>query len=110
MKWTGCMVVAIVTTLAEGSTPALAGPCTKDIARLEAEVRAAEANPNAGPSAPQSLAADLEHQPTPESVAAAKKQAEAAFEAVLARAKDLDSRGDPTCREVLAEARLIYFQ
>lgn len=100
-------MVSIITTLVLGTMPAHAGPCTADIARFEQAVRA---NPDAGPSAPQSLAADLEHQPTPESVARAKKQAQAGLEALLTRAKALDSQDDPACHDALAEARLVYFQ
>lgn len=100
----------IAATFVVGLAPAQAGPCTQDIARFEQAVRASRSNPQAGPSAPQSLAADLEHQPTPQSVARAKRLAEAGFDAVLARAKDLDSRGDPACDDALTEARLIYFQ
>lgn len=103
-------LASIVATLTIGSTAVHAGPCTAEIARLEREVRAAQANPEAGPAAPQSLAADLEHQPTPETVAAAKKRAQAGFETVLARAKELDSRGDPACFDAVTDARLIYFQ
>jgi len=101
---------SIVTMLAGGTTSAHAGPCGADIAGLEAEVRAARTSPDAGPSGPQSVGAQMEHQPTPESVARAKKQALAGFDAVLARAKTLDSQNDPACAGVLAEARLIYFQ
>lgn len=103
-------IPSIVATLAFGSTSAHAGPCAADIARLEQEIQASGASPDAGPSAPQSLAADLEHQPTPDSVAAARKLAEAEFATVLARAKSVDSGNDPACFGALAEARLIYFQ
>ncbi len=109
MMRTAC-VVSIVMMLAVGTTSAQAGPCTADIAGFEAEVRAARASPNAGPSGPQSIGAQMEHQPTPESVARAKKQALTRFDAVLARAKTLDSQNDPACNDALAEARLIYFQ
>ncbi len=103
-------MVSIVAMLAVGTTSVQAGPCSADIARFEQEVQASRADPDAGPSAPQSLAADRERQPTPQSVAAAKQQAQARFDAVFARAKTLDARNDPACVEALAEARLIYFQ
>jgi hypothetical protein len=44
-------------------------------------------NPEAGPTAPQSIAAQLEHQPTPGSVKRAEERAEAAFEVALTGAK-----------------------
>lgn len=102
--------VWIVATLVIGAANAHAGPCTADIAQFEQAIRAAQGTPDAGPSAPQSLFADREYQPTPESVARAKKRAQAGFDAVLARAKALDSQNDPACSNVLAEARLIYFE
>jgi creatinine amidohydrolase/Fe(II)-dependent formamide hydrolase-like protein len=101
---------SIVTVLVIGATPAHAGPCTTDIARFEAEVLAARTGPDAGPSGPQSVGAQMEHQPTPKSVARARQQALARFDSVLARAKTLDSQNDPACKDALAEARLIYFQ
>jgi hypothetical protein len=87
-----------------------AGPCSKDIATFEAEVRAAQSAPGAGPGGVQSLAADEEHQPTPESMERAEAKAQRGFQAVLARAKKLDAEGKKTCAEALTDARLIYFQ
>jgi hypothetical protein len=103
-------MLSVAATLVMGSTPAHAGPCAADIARFEQEVQASRASPDAGPGAPQSIGAQMEHQPTPASVAAAKALAEAEFAAVLARAKALDAQDDKACFEALAEARLIYFQ
>lgn len=105
----GC-IVSFVAALVVGTTSAHAGPCTADIARFEAEVQAARKSPDPGPSAPQSIGAQMEHQPTVESVARAKAQALAGFDAVLARAKALDAEDDPACAAALTEARLIYFQ
>lgn len=87
-----------------------AGPCSKDIAKFEAQVRAAQSLPDAGPGGVQSLAADEEHQPTPESMKRAEAKAQRGFEAVLARAKKLDAQGNKDCAGALTDARLIYFQ
>jgi hypothetical protein len=103
-------ILSLVAMLVVGTASAHAGPCTADIARFEQEVQASKSSPDAGPGAPQSFAADLEHQPTPASVAAAKALAEAEFAAVLARAKTLDAQNDKACLEALAKARLVYFQ
>jgi hypothetical protein len=100
-------MIPIVATFA---SPTQAGPCTEGIARLEAEVRAVQNLPDDGPSAPQSVGAQMEHQPTPESVTRAKRQARAGFVSILARAKKLDTQNDPACADVLAEARLVYFE
>jgi hypothetical protein len=90
---------------------AQAGPCTQEIAQFEAAVRASKSTPGAGPGAPQSIGAQLEHQPTPQSVKEAEARAQTGFEAVLARAKALDAEGNrDACMKALSDAKLIYFQ
>ncbi|SFK30174.1 hypothetical protein [Methylocapsa palsarum] len=104
-------LAALMFCLALGAaSSAGAGPCGKAIATFEAQVRAAQTTPGAGPGGVQSLAADEEHQPTPESLKRAEAKAQRGFEAVLARAKKLDAEGKKTCAEALTDARLIYFQ
>ncbi len=62
--------------LALAAADAWAGPCTSDIAQFEAAIRASQGNPSAGLTAPQSVGADLSHQPTPASVKQAQEPAE----------------------------------
>lgn len=89
-------------------SPALAGPCTDDIAAFE---QAMEVDPGAGPSGTQSLGAQLHHQPTPASVSSAERQARTGFKDALARAKRFDALGDrDKCSAALEEAKLIYFE
>jgi hypothetical protein len=57
--------------LALSISTSYAGPCTPEIGRMRAGIGAWLA---AGPSAPQSVAAMLHHQPTPGSVAAAEER------------------------------------
>jgi hypothetical protein len=84
-------------------------PGTAAIAKFEKAVRQSANIPEAGPTAPQSIAAQIEYQPTPGSVRRAEKRAEAAFEAVLTRAKRLDARGDRAgCSRALADAKLRF--
>lgn len=86
-----------------------AGPCTAEIEQFEKAMR--EAGPGAGPSAPQSIGAQLSHQPTAESVKQAELRARSGFEAVLARAKKFDAEGKRAeCTEALTDAKLIYFE
>ena len=73
-------------------TAAQAGPCSKKIAQFEQAVRQSAGDPNAGPMTPQSIGAQLGHQPTPGSVKRAQERAQATFAATLARAKRLDAR------------------
>jgi hypothetical protein len=89
-------------------TPALAGPCSNDIAKFEDAVRQSAGNPNAGPHAPQSIAAQIDRQPTPASIKRAEARAQALFDAALARARRLDARGDQRCVQALARAKEMY--
>jgi hypothetical protein len=94
--------------LSLGMPSADAGPCTIAIAQFEQAVRASANNPNAGPFAPQSIGAQLGHQPTPRSIERAQQRAQAAFQAALARSKRLDARGNAACTRALADAEQMY--
>jgi hypothetical protein len=88
---------------------AWAGPCTSDIAQFEQAVARSAGNPDAGPRARQSIGAQLDRQPTPESIKEATAAAQAAFEEALARAKRLDAQNDQTgCSKALADAKGMY--
>jgi hypothetical protein len=98
-----CAVLCLYTTIAQ------AGPCSKDIAQFEAEIRQSAGNPSAGLTAPQSVGSQLEHQPTPQSVQRAQLHLRANFSAAMARAKRLDSKGDGTgCNRALSDAKRMY--
>lgn len=83
---------------------AVAGPCSKEIAQLEAAMNALAAE---GGTARQSRDATLHRQPTPGSVAQGKEQAaadERYDRALLNRARTLDEQGDAAgCKEILAK-------
>ena len=98
-----------VAAFALGAASAHAGPCTEEIAKFEDTVsRRAAANPGAGPTARQSVGAQLSRQPTPSSVAQAEQHAQSTFAATLARAKTLDAEGNAECMQALNEARLRF--
>jgi len=88
--------------------PAHAGPCTKKIARFEKVVHQSAQNPSAGPMAPQSIGAQLGHQPTPGSVKRADVKAQKSFDAALARTKTLDAKGKRKCVQALAYAKRLF--
>jgi hypothetical protein len=91
-----------------GATPSLAhaAACRDEIAHLQQAARRVANNPDAGPTGRQSVGAQLGHQPTPESVSQAEKQAQSRFAAVLARARALDARGKVAqCKRAVADAR-----
>jgi hypothetical protein len=95
--------------LALAATNAWAGPCTSDIAQFEAAIRASQGNPFAGLTAPQSVSADLSHQPTPASVKQAQARLKKTFAATMARAKRYDAQGNgPGCTRELTAAKRMY--
>lgn len=103
---TGLIVCAL---FGLNSSAAQAGPCSADIAQFEKAIRASAGNPYAGLTAPQSIAAQIERQPTPESVKHAQDRLREKFSATMARAKRLDARGDrPGCSSALSAAKRMY--
>ena len=85
------------------------GPCTTQIAQLERQIRAATPGPESGPMAPQSVGAQLHHQPTPGAVAHAEQVANKDADAALDRARKADAANDSAlCHAALTEARRLY--
>ena len=92
---------------------AQAGPCTAQIAQVEQQIRQAQAKGQPGgagaPSAPQSVGAQLHHQPTPGTVAGAEDKARDAATAALANARAADAAGDAAaCARALGDAKELY--
>ena len=95
--------------LSLGIASSHAGPCTSAITKFEGSLRQSANDPGSGPTARQSIGAQLGHQPTPNSVRRAEERAQTNFAAALARAKRLDARGNRSgCTRALAEARRLY--
>jgi hypothetical protein len=96
-----------------GAAAAYAGPCTGQIAQAEEQIRQAQASAPPGgagePTAPQSVGAQLHHQPTPQSVDSADSRARADSTAALKRAREADAAGNAAaCAKALNEARALY--
>jgi hypothetical protein len=88
---------------------AQAGPCSEDIAKFEADIRQSAGNPNAGLTAPQSIGAQLDRQPTPDSLKQAQGRLQSKFSATMARAKRLDAKGNRAgCTRALSAAKRMY--
>ena len=102
------IAVIVVAAFGLGIASAQAGPCSSEIAQFQQAVRASAGNPNAGPYARQTVAAQLGYQPTPASIRQAQRRAQATFAATLAHAKRLDARGDDGCFQALHMARDMY--
>jgi hypothetical protein len=92
------------------ATPsAYAGPCTTQIGNLERQIKLSASNPSVGPTAAQTVGAQLHHQPTPGTVRRAETQANANADAALDRAHKADAAGDAAgCQSALIEARRLY--
>jgi hypothetical protein len=107
-------IVALAAVTFFGSAAAIqAGPCSSQISQVEAQIRKAQAIAQPGgagePSAPQSVGAQLHHQPTPGSVQSAEHKANADGEAALDRARQADAAGDVSaCNKALSEAKALY--
>ena len=86
-----------------------AAPCAGEIADFRNSLsRDKNGEPTFVGTAPQSIAAQLEHQPTHESVEHAKKQAQAQILMVVTQAEALDSEGKKSeCRNALAKAKVL---
>jgi hypothetical protein len=103
---TGVIVCAV---LGLNSTLAQAGPCSSDIAQFEAAIRQSAGNPMAGLSARQTVAAQLDRQPTAASMKREEDRLKSEFAATMARAKRLDAKGDREgCTSALNAAKRMY--
>ena len=89
--------------------PAKAGPCTANINNLQKQIQLSVSNPVVGPTATQTVGAQLHRQPTPGAVEHAESQANADADAAMDRASKADKQSDASgCREALRQARLLY--
>src|SRR5262245_13853372 len=80
--------------------------CSDEIGQLEAYQSIG--NPIAKPTLPQSIDAQLHHQPIRESVRQAEETARLRFATVLARAKILNAEGKTTeCMQSVTEAKRL---
>ncbi len=92
-----------------GVAAAQAGPCTTRIAEVERYLARIKPGPKSGPTAAQSIEAQLHHQPTPGSVQSAEAKARANADAALDRARKADAEGDTrACTKALDEAKMLY--
>jgi hypothetical protein len=97
------------TALLSAIGAAYGGPCTAQITQLEQQISLAEANPEVGPSAPETLGAQLHREPTPETLQRSEHKANAAADMALERARKADADGDANvCTKALKEAKNLY--
>jgi hypothetical protein len=101
----GIVAIALTHSIATAS----AGPCAGEIAEFQSTIpRNKNGDPAFVGTLPQSIDAQLEHQPTLVSVERAKKQAQTQILAALAQAEAFDSEGKRNeCRDAIVRARLL---
>src|SRR5262245_11604746 len=91
------------------TAPAHTDTCSDQIAQLEALLSQWMGNPVAKLTVPQTVDAQLHHQPTPDSVRRAEKNATLVFASILARAKTLNEDGRMTeCIQSVVEAKVCW--
>jgi hypothetical protein len=82
--------------------------CADEIAHLEMLVDESMGNPLTKPTVPQSIDAQLHHQPTQNSLRRAEENAKSRFASLLARARTLNADGKITeCIQSVAEAKRL---
>jgi hypothetical protein len=104
---TAAIVAAVA--LAFSGAPASAGPCGREVAAFRQSLpKNTKTDPALIGTAPQSIDAQLSHQPTPASIAQAEQAAQSDLAKALARAKAFDAQGkEGKCRKELEKARLL---
>ncbi len=104
------LLVVIGTAILLGSAGAAqSGPCTVQIEQIEHRIGSDIAGPTFGLTAPQSVDAQLHHQPTASSVERAEHVANTDGDVAIDRAARADAVGDGTrCSQDLIAARRFY--
>ncbi len=89
-------------------TTAHAGPCSDEIVRLQTVADNSREGAFVGPTANQSIGAQLHHQPTPASIAVAENMASGKVDAAIAEAKTLDEAGkEADCMKAIEKVKLL---
>jgi hypothetical protein len=103
------LAVAAAAILFGSAGAAQSGPCTAQIAQIEHQIGSDEAGPTFGLKSPQSVDAQLHHQPTVSSVEQAEHAANTDGDVAIDRAVTADAAGDGSrCSLELSAARRFY--
>jgi hypothetical protein len=98
----------IAAAIMSAQTTAHAETCGDQIAALQKVADATKVHRFVGPTENQTVGAQLHHEPTPASIAAAENNAAERVNAVLARAKALSAAGkEAECLKSVGEAKLL---
>lgn len=106
MRRVGLIAAAM---LLSGVCSAQAEPCAEQFAQVEAQISGHKTGARFGPSAPQTVGAQLGRQPTPATIERAERQANALATATLERARVADEEGDASgCKRALTDLKDLY--
>jgi hypothetical protein len=107
MKHPTLAALGLAVAFVASSWAALAGPCSVQIAEFRSTLGSEDGQTATG-TAPQTVSAQLGHQPTPASVEGAKNVARTQLDAALAEAENFDAEGKGTeCAAALGKAKLL---
>jgi hypothetical protein len=107
--------LACTALLAASMSTTYAGPCSQEIIRVEEMIEARLQAKARGAQAPESTAAKMHRQPTPDSIAAAEvklglisQEQVNTVKTAMARARDADGAGDQkACEQALADVKRL---
>lgn len=101
--------VSTAAALFLSACPAYAGPCSAQLARIEQHIQTNDQDSFVGPTARQTVGAQLGRQPTPATVGRAEQRANTLVQAALNRIRQADDAGDAAaCREAVAQFKNLY--
>jgi hypothetical protein len=107
--YSGLLVLSVGAVFLCGSGAALAGPCTTEIVQFERQIADNTPDWMFGPNLPQSLDAQLHHQPTLETVVQARHARNIDGNTVIDLARKADKDGNiKECIRALVEARRLF--
>ena len=107
---TGLLILtALAGAQVDRINPIHPGPCAAELAQIQRQLVHSRGNTLEGPTARETVAAELHHQPTPQSVRKAELTAKAEFQSTIARARRANAAGDvAACNRALDKAKELY--
>jgi hypothetical protein len=106
-----CNIAGLILGAVFGLSPTFAGagPCSVNITQFEIAIHQSAGNPYAGLTAPQSVAAQDDRQPTLASMKKIERDLKAKFAATMAQAKRFDAQNNRAgCERALSIAKGMY--
>jgi hypothetical protein len=101
--------ISTAAALLLSACPSYAGPCSAQLVQLKKLISANDQDGFEGPTAPQTVGAQLGRQPTPSTVDSAEHEASALVQDALNRIRRANDAGDAAaCRKAVAKFKDLY--